>query len=260
MPPKLDEAGLLIIPPVQVTQVVDVKTTRFCEEKPALWFAHLESQFRNKGIVTEIDKFHFAVPLIDTRSAARMEDLIINPPMDTPYRKLKNKLIERFTQSKQANLLQLLDGEKLGDRKPSEHFRHLKCLVPDIDEDVLKARWVSHLPQMTQACFVTQKTATIEELAETADRLHEVLQPARVASVSNLEQQIAELMKQVASLATHVSRRDTKPDPKRSRSRSRSIHKLNKSTGICWYHNKYGNKARNCVPGCKSAGNLNESH
>ncbi|XP_015118414.1 uncharacterized protein LOC107042058 [Diachasma alloeum] len=173
--------------------------------------------------------------------------------MDTPYQQLKNKLIERFTQSKQANLLQLLDGEKLGDRKLTELFRHLKSLVPDIDEEVLKARWLSHLSQTTQACRVTQKTASIKELAEAADRLYEVLQPVRVSAVSNLEQQNAELTKEVASLTAHVSRRDARPASTRSRNRSRSTSKLNKTTGISWYNSKFGKKARNCAPGCNSS-------
>lgn len=244
--------------------LLQVKAPPFSQERPALWFAQLESQFRIRKIVTEVDKFHVAVPLIGTRSAAEVEDIITFPPTDSPYQKLKSTLISRFSKSKAAKLLQLLDGESLGDRKPSQHYRHLRSLVPDIDDDALRARWLSHLPEQIRACLVVQKEAASEQLCEAADSLCEILKPSNVAAVSEVQGQIAAMTTQVSQLAEMVKRgrtasRERSFNRPRSRARSQSREKRLHKSGTCWYHFKFGKDARKCVPGCKFQGNAAES-
>lgn len=250
--PNTDDTG--IVAGAQTPASITIRAPPFCTDKPALWFAQLEAQFHNKGVVTEQDKFNHTISLIDTRVAAEVEDIIIHPPAVTPYQRLKNGLVERHTKSKQALLLQLLDREKQGDRTPSQHLRHLKSLVPDIDEEVLKARWLSHLPDPIQMGLAIQAPdASFEKLGAAADSLHEILRPANTASVSNLEKQMAELTRQVAALATRCSRSDGGSSRARSRTRgrSRSRSRSQKTVkGVCWYHKKYGKDAKNCQPGC----------
>ncbi|XP_063975166.1 uncharacterized protein LOC135161492 [Diachasmimorpha longicaudata] len=197
------------------------------------------------------DKYYRTIPLIDTRSASEVEDLIINPPTEIP--------------SREANLLQLLDRESIGDRTPSQYLRYLRSLVPDIDEEVLRTRWISHLPEQTKVCLIIQKNASVTELGELADKLHEVFQPTVTAiSGPNLEHQIAELTKQVAALSSGRSRPSrspfrTSPDSRKRRgSRSRS-RKVSKKFETCWYHFAYGDKARSCLPGCKFQGKGQEN-
>ncbi|XP_049308435.1 uncharacterized protein LOC115065735 [Bactrocera dorsalis] len=201
---------------IQISREISIKAPPFYSEKPALWFAQLESQFRMRSILTEVDKFHVAVPLIDTRSASTVEDIILAPPITNPYRELKEALIARFSKSKEANLIQLLDGESLGDKTPSQHLRHLRSLVPDIDEEVLKARWLSHLPPQMHACLVIQEQADLNKLGAAADKLHEVIKPAAIAAVSDLETQVAALAEHLAELSAIVARSQfpevTKPD------------------------------------------------
>ncbi|XP_054088859.1 uncharacterized protein LOC128922445 [Zeugodacus cucurbitae] len=154
-----------------------IRVPNFNQDRPGLWFAQLESQFRNHNVTHEVDKFHHTIPLIDTRIAADAEDIILNPPADNPYQRLKAALIACYSKSREAKLLQLLDGEYLGDKTPSQHLRHLRSLVPDINEEILRVRWLSHLPDQMRTCLVTQHTAKLHELGEAADRLHEVLKP-----------------------------------------------------------------------------------
>lgn len=248
---------------------VDIRAPPFCRERVTLWFAQVELQFRHHGIDTEETKFYRVVPLIDINSAGEVEDLIITPPLIEPYTTLKTALIARFPKLKEAKLL---DEESLRGRTPSQYMRHLKALVPNIDEDVLKARWMSHLPTQTQACLKVLKSASLIELAEYADGIQKVFQPSTVASTStaapvNLQQQIDALAKQVAQLTTSVSNmifrtraRSNNRLTSRERSRSRSKHrKIEPTTSTCWYHITYGNNAKHCVPGCKFPGNLNKN-
>ncbi|XP_036322026.1 uncharacterized protein K02A2.6-like [Rhagoletis pomonella] len=110
-----------VVNKIMSTPTRNVKAPPFSSEKPSLWFAQLEAQFVNHGIETEKEKFYQTIPLIDTRSAAEVEDIIINPPANDPYQQLKSTLISRFSKSKEAKLLQLLDKESI-DKATGDRF------------------------------------------------------------------------------------------------------------------------------------------
>ncbi|XP_054729252.1 uncharacterized protein LOC129238233 [Anastrepha obliqua] len=244
-----------------------IRVPSFNQDRPGLWFAQLESQFRNHNIKNEVDKFHHTIPLIDTRIAADAEDIILNPPAHNPYQKLKTALVGCYSKSREVKLLQLLDGECLGDKTPSQHLRHLRSLVPDINEEVLRARWLSHLPDQMRACLVAQRSADLQELGEAADRLHDVLRPSPASHVaatsfpntqsavsSDVEQQLAHITKCLQKFldSRQVNGRRRFPSHK---NRSRSVSPAIAAGNICWYHKKFGNLAEKCAPYCKLAGN-----
>ncbi|XP_057339405.1 uncharacterized protein LOC130676915 [Microplitis mediator] len=153
--------------------VNSLKIPHFNPKRVSLWFAQLKAQFAIYGIATEREKFNHAVFFIDSEYACEVETLIINPPTTTPYAELKATLITCYSKSEETKLRQLLDGEAIGDRSPSQFLRHLKSLAPTIDDAVLKARWLANLPKKTQELLViSSTTATIDQLAKTADKLH----------------------------------------------------------------------------------------
>ncbi|XP_018791749.1 PREDICTED: uncharacterized protein LOC108970681 [Bactrocera latifrons] len=87
-----------------------IRVPLFNQDKPALWFTQLESQFRNHSVTSEVDKLHHTIPLIDTRIAADAEDIILNPPVDKPYQRLKTKLIACYSKLREAEIVQLPEG------------------------------------------------------------------------------------------------------------------------------------------------------
>ncbi|XP_015123170.1 uncharacterized protein LOC107045409 [Diachasma alloeum] len=235
------------------------KAPPFSQEKPALWFAELEALLRNFCIITETDKYYARIPLLDTKVASEIEDLIISVPTGTPYQKIKDTLISCISKSRTANLLRLHDAESIGDRTPSQHLRHLKGLVPDIDEKVLKTSWFSHLPELTRACLVVQDESPVVDLAKLADRLHEVYSTGTVAAVSiaggaevaQLSAQIAQLTAEVAVLKAQHSPHSSRGRSK-SRSYSRSRSNTDNSPKLCFYHQRFSDRVRNCEPGSQT--------
>ncbi|XP_017466270.1 PREDICTED: uncharacterized protein LOC108359101 [Rhagoletis zephyria] len=245
-----------------------IRVPSFNQDRPGLWFAQLESQFRNHNVTNEVDKIHHAIPLIDTRIAADAEDIILNPPAENPYHKLKTALIACYSKSREAKLLQLLDGECLGDRTPFQHLRHLRSLVPGIDGEVLRARWLSHLPDQIRACSVAQCTAGLQELGEAAARLHDVLRPSTGTHVaatsfanspgavpSEVEQQLAHITKCLQKLLDSRQTTGIKHFRPRNANRSGSVSPVSPAGNTCWYHKKFGNLNQQCTPGCKLAEN-----
>lgn len=154
---------------------------------------------------------------------------------------------------------QLLDKEALGNRTPFAHLRHLRSLVPGIDEDVLKSKWLSHLPNQMAAFLTEDDIVDLDKMATRADRLYEIFNPGTIPvvaaigqpSTSTTDHQIAELTKKVAVLTASFNKfRSRSHGPARAstrgRRRSSSQRRLPPNVDICWYHKKYGNDARSC--------------
>ncbi|XP_063975801.1 uncharacterized protein LOC135161807 [Diachasmimorpha longicaudata] len=261
-------------PPTRMTEgsfSSSLRPPAFSVDSPRIWFTQMEANFAIAGIVTERDKFNRIVASIDTNICKEVSDVIDPIPTDTPYQKLKHALISRFTSSQEARMRQLLDKESLGSRTPSAHLRHLRSLVPGIGEDVLKSKWLSHLPNQMEAFLSEDEGTDLTKLAERADRLNEIFSPgsapmvnavAHTPTPTSQESEIAALSRQIAALQASVrqlkattSRPSTKASENRSRSTSRN--RLPNNTGVCWYHRKFGKQAKKCIPGCKREGNAN---
>ncbi|XP_046976450.1 uncharacterized protein LOC124542553 [Vanessa cardui] len=237
-----------------------IKTPPFWPEKPAIWFAQVEGQFKLFGITDEATKFYQILSTLDRQYAAEVEDVITGPP---DYNRLKAELIKRLSVSRENKVKQLLMHEQLGSRKPSQFLRHLQHLAgPDIPEEFLQTFWTSRLPIGIQPIVASQPTLPLDALAELADRVHDIATPTnQVAATSSsspielLTQQVAELTKQVSALTAQVNQR-SRPRERRQSSRHRNRSQSRRSSSshrrypVCWYHSKFGSKARSCIKPC----------
>jgi hypothetical protein len=244
---------------------VALRLPNFWAERPELWFSRAEIQFTLAGITCDSTKFGYVVNQLEDRYAIEVEDVIRNPPAARKYEAIKAELINRLTSSKEQRIRQLLEHEEIGDRKPSAFLRHLRTLAGEsVSDDFLKTLWRNRLPSTMQAILTSQDASSLEDLSRLADKLNEVTPRAHVASASftsafeashqKLLERVEELSRQVAALSTGGPRRYRQ----RSRSRSRQRSGEGKS-GLCWYHFRFGDKARKCVKPCTyAAGNGTE--
>ena len=254
---------------------VAVRLPPFWPERPAVWFAQAEAQFTLAGISSERIKFCHVISQLDHRFAIEVEDIITSPPERGPYTLLRTELVRRLSSSPEQRIRQLLTVEEIGDRKPSQFLRYLKSLAPDVSENIIRSVWTSRLPRNVQSFLAGQNENNLEAAALCADRISEVeVQPA-VASVDEptdigaLQKEIAELSRQVAALSTEQGRlrprfresdnvpRDRGFSPRGSRpafhSRrpgSISPSRGNTTSSFCYYHRRFGARARNCTPPC----------
>lgn len=248
-----------------------LKVPQFSPEDPELWFALLESQFENFGITEDSVKFNSVATNLDITYAKAVKDVIVNPPNRNRYEKIKSELLRRLSASHETKVKQLLTQEKLGDRKPSQFLRHLQDLAgSSAAEDIVKQIWSNQLPISIQTVLASQPSQTLEQLADLADRIHDLTSPSQhvtavspvpVAS-SSMASEISELRRMVEHLATkldergshsHATQQFDRSRPQRRRSpsrpRSRSTSSYRKYP-TCWYHSKFGPKARHCQKPC----------
>ncbi|XP_028166075.1 uncharacterized protein LOC114356893 isoform X1 [Ostrinia furnacalis] len=166
---------------------VGVRVPPFWPEEPAVWFAQIEGQFALSGINVDATKFYYVVSQLDHQYAAEVKDIIISPPANDKYEKLKSELIKRLTSSKESKIKQLLMHEELGDRKPSQFLRHLQSLSgTTVSDDLMRTIWSSRLPNNLQTIIALQKDSPLEAVADLVDHVHDIAPPsaAQVAMTS----------------------------------------------------------------------------
>lgn len=255
---------------------VAVRTPPFWPEEPELWFAQMEGQFLLSGITADTTKFYYVISQLEHQHILEVKDIVNAPPTENKFAKLKSELIKRLSASRQKKHRELLVSEEMGDRKPSQFFRHLKTLAgSDVSEDFLKTIWSSRLPQHLQTVVASQPTLSLEQLAELADTVHDIIPTAaqvsaigsqinqtRTSTTNNgldeLAAQMTELRLEVASLRAQLnpeaqtSRGRTRFNSQ-NRNRSKSNNRLRSrewNDSYCFYHNKFGAKAYKCTKPC----------
>lgn len=241
-------------------QRVQLKVPPFWKKDPQLWFTQLEAQFSIASITTELTKFNHIVGVIESDILEHVSDLVRTPPTTEPYIKLKARLIKQFAPSDSQKLKTLLEELPLGDSKPSDLLRKMRQLSCDkVTDDFLQTLWLQRLPTTIHTVLATN-TSTLDELAKLADAMFEVTQASSsVAEVSTTSPyKLDDLFNVVCKLEGKIEsmRKGFRKPYKSSRqtSRSRSMTPVKKSKflkkKLCFYHNRFGNKASRCKQPC----------
>ncbi|XP_018329760.1 uncharacterized protein LOC108740066 [Agrilus planipennis] len=252
-----------------------VKLPPFVPSDPELWFCMVERSFEASGVTSESTRFGYVLENLDPRYAAEVRDIIINPPATEPYATIKAALIRRLGTSQKLRTKQLLGQEEIGDRKPSQFLRHLQNLAGNsTPENLLRTIWSGRLPQNLQTVIATMKDKQLDEVAEIADYIMEATQTqsmiATTATPTKKHEDIQQLTNKVQALQMdlhQIRRHMVRGSRTRSRSHSRGTssqrrsNNNNKSSDLCFYHSRFQDKARKCIPPCrKSSGNLQGAH
>ncbi|GBM83278.1 hypothetical protein AVEN_31180-1 [Araneus ventricosus] len=137
----------------------------------------------------------------------------------------------------------------------------MRNLAPaKIEDDILQTLWLQRLPANLQQILSVCK-ASLDELAQIADKIHEVsgcnLTVARAESKSDqveldaIKAELADLKNMVKKLSvSQYSHGRIKPR-RRSLTPSRRIADKNvEPKRLCWYHHRFGDKASKCVKPC----------
>lgn len=264
---------------------VQVKLPPYWPADPQVWFAQVEAYFEAHRITTQKAKWRAVAQALDPKYAVEVRDFIITPPEDDPFDKLKEALIGRTQKSEQARLRELLSREELGDESPSHLRRRMQQLLGErtMDAAFLRELFVQRLPPAVRMILASAPTgATLTELALLADKIHEstasqpvmevqALADKRDDELSTLKAELSKLTQAVHALTLGTPSRGRSLDrgqgKRRNGSQSRSPGRNNRTTSAddyCWYHRKFGEKAKQCRPPCafsaSPSGNDRASH
>ncbi|KMQ85816.1 hypothetical protein RF55_15411 [Lasius niger] len=271
--PKTDSTILLDGDEASVNRIA-VRLPAFWPEDPELWFAQIEGQFALGGIVDDSSKYSYVLSKLEPKQAREIKDVITRPPSTNKYTAIKSALIQRLTDIQEQRIRQLLEREELGDRKPSQFLRHLTTLAGTVvSNEMLRTLWLGRLPPTTQAILATRKDDELENVAEQADRIHEVnnralvlatettptggLQNPWAAQMEALTKQVATLTAQMSGIVKELRKGRSRT---RSQSRQRTRSKTPRKEGICYYHRRFGAEAKKCTQPCTYQENQKGDH
>ncbi|UYV77679.1 hypothetical protein LAZ67_15001900 [Cordylochernes scorpioides] len=251
-----------------------IKAPEFWPNDPELWFITLESQFllnKPSPITNDDTKFSYLISLLPPSTAIEVREFIISPPPDNKYDALKKSIIKCTADSEFKKLQQLLTQEELGDRLPSQLLRHLRQLIGEskaVSDTTLKMLWMQRLPKNIQIILTTQEQASLNSLADLADRVTEITSSPS-SSTSTLEKELAFLRAEISALKIDLNKKEERIPRSRSRSSSSSrkyspntYRKYNPNGSWCWYHFRFKHHARKCISPCafnKKAKNQQEN-
>jgi len=198
---------------------VSLKLPTFLASRPDVWFQQTEAQFALRNITDSTTKYFYLLTSLDPVVTERMAGDVAAVPIDGKYEYLKSKLMEVYGLTDDQKADRLLDLSGLGDWKPSQLCAHIQSLT--VNQDVLMRRiFLRQLPEDVRVQVTALDADTLPALARKAD----VIMAA----------------KRSPSLVYASSRPVGKKSPP---------HRPEK-TNLCWYHAKFGHKAKACRPPC----------
>lgn len=166
--------------------------------------------------------------------------------------------------SPEARLRQVLKGELPGEGKPSLILSRIKNLSADkCSEDVIRAVFLDQLPSGCRAALAISGLTDTVKIAEMADRFIEASDiggsctavSATTNDVSELKAQIDVLSAKIDSIVSREAgnsqnRRFFKNRSKTPNRKNNNNFRDKNNNGMCFYHNKFGNRAFKCTPSC----------
>ena len=222
-------------------QPVTVKLPPFYTTNPKFWFGHAEAQFNLRGITQDNTRYFYVVANLPEEAAVRVMRVIEEPPAADKYDTIKAALLKAYTPSDEENAAALLDMPGLGDMKPSQLWQRMCAMHPADQKPNFLARelFLRQLPADVRGHLADKKDLTNDQLAEEADKF------------------FASSGRQIQSARYKRGNRFSFHSPTRRRSKSPpSSVRSGSPHPFCFFHQKFGKKARNCRPPCSfRAGN-----
>ncbi|KAG0427571.1 hypothetical protein HPB47_025383 [Ixodes persulcatus] len=218
---------------------MNIKLPPFWTSDPGLCFIQVESQFAARRVTADLTKYHHVVSSLPTATACEIQDLLFAPPAEDAYKTLKETLIRRLTPSEPQRFQKLLRETELGDCRPSQLLRQMQQLfgtrTTDLDSIMLRELFLQRLPTNVRKVLISAGETNLSKLAELAGRLMTV--PSSSVSVAQAEPATSDHSGTAAVGFPPVEPEYQSATPQQQK--------------VCWYHRKYGNAARNCVPSCE---------
>lgn len=246
---------------------VSVKIPPIWRKNVKVWFMQVEAQFATAGITAEITRFNHVLGTLEADVAELVSDFLAKPLSTTPFTDFKRRLIHEFEESEGRKVNKLLTELELGDKKPSQLLREMRNLAgTQVQDDFLRTIFIQRLP-VTARSILASSSDNLDNLATMADKIIEFSgptqnvyctqnelpgRPERTTTTTPQTDRISRLEAQIAELTTAIREMRTRSEsrPRRSRSRSNTPSRYHPKGSFCWYHFKFGDKAKKCEEPC----------
>ena len=232
-----------------------VTLPEFWPSSPDLWFIRAEGEFALKAISVEATKHAYLVSALKEEHALKVRDSLRAPDSTAPYSKLKAALLAAYQTSDHHKACTLLDMKPLPSERPTEILDKMMALLPAAVSPtdpgwLFQTLFLRHLPADISTHLVASSFDGVRAMAVHADLLYDARQPA------------ASIIAAVSEPGPPAPPSAALP-PTSTPSTPGFLHccggPVAAVQGLCWYHNKHGEKATRCKSPCswrpRQAGN-----
>lgn len=123
----------------------------FWTDRPQTWFTAVECQFLAKRITSDSTKFYAVLGRLDKEQFILVENLANDPPATGKYERLKDALLNHYTDSQEKRFRKLVSELELGHRRPSAFLAEIRRLGGNnLDAQFVKTLWTDRLPREIQ--------------------------------------------------------------------------------------------------------------
>ena len=262
----------LVIPAAGMTENTDhlsvsalkPKIPEFWPHAANVWITQVNAQFRLCRITSSQTKFDYAVMRLGDAAAARVQDLLANPPATDPYEALVERLTAGFSKSSIERLSDFNALPPLGDRRPSELMDTISASLSGVacmeSCPHVQYAFLTRLPVTVRSGLSHVKFESARAMALKADEVWSAVNASSAASTVSavLEPPPPPPSSADADNVVAAVRNPAQPvrsSPARLPQSTRPAPQQQQQQGLCWYHAKFGNRASFCRPPCSWSGN-----
>jgi len=214
-----------------------IKLPTFWDADAAAWFRRVEAQFSLNGISSQQTQYDHVLAVLPQEVVMRVRNACMNPPATDMYDYLKYEILRVYDLSNARRASALINLEPLGDRLPTQLLSQIQSLRGDMTiDDIIRAIFLERMPRSISNILRAMDDAPLEQIAAAADRMLSV--PTKDTGLFN----------------SHEDEIQAVSSPKFSFNKSSSSSRDAKKE-LCYYHSRFGKKARRCTQPCSWQGN-----
>ena len=261
---------------------VATRLPEFAQHEPLTWFRRAETRFRLRGIKQATTRADYVLEALPETIFRRIGPWLDQQPDEIPYDDLKKHLLKEFspTTSERARRLLLMPSQPIGDRKPSQLWDEICMLsrLPETDEDsknkevdLKKEIWLQTLPSCVRVLLHNTDEKSMDDLSTLADEIMmsqnaachdtsrclppDVMPVRRTPDVTPVRRtpDVTPVRRTPDVMPRPAETTDDVVPVQRANwyANHNQFHATLESNGLCSYHNKFGNRARKCISGCR---------
>lgn len=238
------------------------KLPPFYSQEPEFWFSQVEAQFDIHGITQDGTKFAYIIAHAEKEFLPHIINLTRNPPDEGKYDAIKEKILSVFGETEEARLRKIFcSGRNLEGKKPSHFLQEMRNTAGErVNDAILRTLFLEQLSEQARCILSISDEVNLDKLAKMADKIADIQHPP---VISEMHKPVTSDSVQQGSLAVIISRLDKLEANLGQRSRSssrgaggstrpRSKPRVFKKNGLyCFYHFRFGDKARKCEQPCE---------
>ncbi|KAL3973535.1 ryanodine receptor 2 [Sarotherodon galilaeus] len=228
-------------PPVAATFAVALKLPDFWLHDPPSWFVHVEAQFALRGISVDDTKYHHVVASLDPLATRCVMTLLRDPPSQGKYAALKELLLRRYALSDAERAEKLFNLSGLVGGTALELMENMLSLPLDDGGFLFAHLFLRQLPAAVRAVLANSPLLPAKDYRSLAEEADRILLVSRTFGIH--------------ALATDPPAAPSTPTPASPGASAPLLTagiaiRPHCRNSICFYHQRFGDRARRCLPPC----------